>query len=506
MPVLRQVRERFERERPLEGLRVGACLHVTAETAILARTLVAGGAEVALCASNPLSTQDEVAALVDRHGVEVFAIQGENPETYYRHIEAVCDKRPQVTLDDGADLISVLHGNRTDQLPDILGGTENTTTGVLRVRALQAQGKLAFPVVAVNEAATNRLLDNVHGTGQSALDGILRATNVLLAGRRLVVIGFGACGRGVALRAKGAGAKVIVCEVDPLRALEAAMEGYEVMPAAEAAAVGDVFVTVTGNRHVLGTEHFAAMGDGAIVCNAGHFDVEIDKPALAALSESTRTVRPNVRGAHARGRPPHQPAGGRPRGEPRRRRGPSRRGDGHGLLRPRAVGGAHRPLGGLAREARAPAARGDRRRDRTSEAGIPRHADRRADGRAAAVSAFVGAGHVGMAQAHVEALREIYEDWARGEWGQAYAVYSEDFEWGWSPEFPDIAGVYRDVETPNCAPAHLAQSLGALVLRGGGVPRERGHRGGARPLSRAGQGKRRGGGRARRPCVADARR
>ncbi len=295
MPVLRQVRERFERERPLEGLRVGACLHVTAETAILARTLVAGGAEVALCASNPLSTQDEVAAaLVDRHGVEVFAIQGENPETYYRHIEAVCDKRPQVTLDDGADLISVLHGSRTDQLPDILGGTENTTTGVLRVRALQAQGKLAFPVVAVNESATNRLLDNEHGTGQSALDGILRATNVLLAGRRLVVIGFGACGRGVALRAKGAGAKVIVCEVDPLRALEAAMEGYEVMPAAEAAAVGDVFVTVTGNRHVLGTEHFAAMSDGAIVCNAGHFDVEIDKPALAALSESTRTVRPNV--------------------------------------------------------------------------------------------------------------------------------------------------------------------------------------------------------------------
>ena len=204
---------------------------------------------MALCASNPLSTQDEVAAaLVDRYGAEVFAIQGEAPETYYRHIEAICDKRPQVTLDDGADLISVLHGSRADQLPDILGGTENTTTGVIRVRALEAQGKLAFPVIAVNDAATSRLLDNEHGTGQSTLDGILRATNVLLAGRRVVVVGFGACGRGVALRAKGAGAKVIVCEVDPVRALEAAMEGYEVMPAVEAAARGDVFITVTGNR------------------------------------------------------------------------------------------------------------------------------------------------------------------------------------------------------------------------------------------------------------------
>ena len=295
MPVLRQVRERFERERPLDGLRVGACLHVTAETAGLVRTLLAGGAEVALCASNPLSTQDEVAAaLVDRYGAEVFAIQGEAPETYYRHIEAICDKRPQVTLDDGADLISVLHGTRVDQLPEILGGTENTTTGVIRVRALEAQGKLAFAVIAVNDAATSRLLDNEHGTGQSTLDGILRATNVLLAGRRVVVVGFGACGRGVALRAKGAGAKVIVCEVDPVRALEGAMEGYEVMPAVEAAAIGDVFITVTGNRHVLGAEHFAAMADGTILCNAGHFDVEIDKAALALASSSVRPVRPHV--------------------------------------------------------------------------------------------------------------------------------------------------------------------------------------------------------------------
>jgi adenosylhomocysteinase len=295
MPVLRQVRERFESERPLDGLVVGACLHVTAETAGLVRTLLAGGADVALCASNPLSTQDEVAAaLVDRYGAEVFAIQGEAPETYYRHIEAVCDKHPQVTLDDGADLISVLHGSRTDQLPEILGGTENTTTGAIRVRALEAAGKLAFPVVAVNEAATTRLLDDRHGTGQSTLDGIVRATNVLLAGRRVVVIGFGACGRGVALRASGAGAKVIVCEVDPVRALEAAMEGYDVMPALEAARVGHVFVTVTGNRGVLSASHFELMGDGAILANAGHFDVEIDKPALASVSVSTRTVRPHV--------------------------------------------------------------------------------------------------------------------------------------------------------------------------------------------------------------------
>ena len=295
MPVLRQVRERFERERPLDGLVVGACLHVTAETAGLVRTLLAGGAEVALCASNPLSTQDEVAAaLVDRHGAEVFAIQGEAPETYYRHIEAVCDKHPQVTLDDGADLISVLHGNRTDLLPEILGGTENTTTGAIRARALEAAGKLAFPVVAVNEAATGRLLDDRHGTGQSTLDGIVRATNLLLAGRRVVVVGFGACGRGVALRADGAGAKVIVCEVDPVRALEAAMEGYEVMPALEAARLGDVFITVTGNRGVLTGDHFELMSDGAILANAGHFDVEIDKPALARLSVSTRTVRPHV--------------------------------------------------------------------------------------------------------------------------------------------------------------------------------------------------------------------
>jgi adenosylhomocysteinase len=295
MPVLRQIRERFATERPLEGLAVSACLHVTAETAGLVRALQAGGAAVAICASNPLSTQDDVAAaLVDRHGTEVFAIHGEDPATYYRHIEAVCDKHPRVTLDDGADLISVLHAQREEQLPEILGGTESTTTGALRVRALEAAGRLAFPVLAVSDAASASLIENRYGTGQSTLDGIVRATNVLLAGSRVVVVGYGSSGRGVALRARGAGAKVIVCEVDPLRALEAAMEGYEVMPAREAAALGDVFVTVTGNRAVLGTPHFRAMKDGALLCNAGHFDVEIDKPALDKLTKSKRLVRPLV--------------------------------------------------------------------------------------------------------------------------------------------------------------------------------------------------------------------
>jgi adenosylhomocysteinase len=295
MPVLRQIRERFGSERPLEGLAVSACLHVTAETAGLVRALQAGGAAVAICASNPLSTQDDVAAaLVDRHGTEVFAIHGEDPATYYRHIEAVCDKHPRVTLDDGADLISVLHAQREEQLPEILGGTESTTTGALRVRALEAAGRLAFPVLAVSDAASASLIENRYGTGQSTLDGIVRATNVLLAGSRVVVVGYGSSGRGVALRARGAGAKVIVCEVDPLRALEAAMEGYEVMPAREAAALGDVFVTVTGNRAVLGTAHFRAMKDGALLCNAGHFDVEIDKPALDKLTKSKRLVRPLV--------------------------------------------------------------------------------------------------------------------------------------------------------------------------------------------------------------------
>jgi len=295
MPVLRQVRERFARERPFEGVSIAACLHVTAETANLVRTLAAGGADVALCASNPLSTQDDTAAaLVEVHGAEVHARAGEDPDTYYRHIGAVLDKGPQITIDDGADLIGVIHGQRTDLIPAILGGTEETTTGMIRLRALEADGKLAFPVIAVAESLTGRQLDHRYGTGQSTLDGILRATSILLAGQRVVVVGYGACGRGVALRARGAGAHVIVCEVDELRALEAVMDGYDVMPAETAAREGDVFITVTGNRDVIRREHFELMRDGAIVANAGHFDVEVSKPDLEDLTVERREVRPLV--------------------------------------------------------------------------------------------------------------------------------------------------------------------------------------------------------------------
>ncbi len=295
MPVLRSIRERFARERPFEGLRIGVCLHVTAETGNLARALIAGGAQVALCAANPLDTQDDVAAaLAAIDGAVVHAIHGEDMATYYRHIEAVLDTRPQLTMDDGADLVSTLHASRADARGDVLGGTEETTSGVVRLRALEAAGQLGFPVVAVNEARTKRLFDNRYGTGQSALDGILRATNMLLAGRVVVVFGYGWCGQGIALRAKGAGAQVVVCEVDPVRALEAKLEGYEVLPGAAAAAKADVLITATGNRDVVGAEHYAVMRDGAILCNAGHFDVECDLAALRALSRERRQVRPHV--------------------------------------------------------------------------------------------------------------------------------------------------------------------------------------------------------------------
>jgi adenosylhomocysteinase len=295
MPVLATIRERFERERPLEGITLGACLHVTTETANLVRTLIAGGADVGLCASNPLSTQDDVAAaLVDRYGAEVFAIHGEDTDTYYRHIESVADKAPQVTMDDGADVISVIHGKRTDLIEGLMGGTEETTTGVIRLRALEAQGKLAFPIVAVNEARTKHFFDNRYGTGQSTLDGILRATNVLLAGRVVVIFGYGWCGKGVAMRAKGAGAHVVVCEVDPVRALEAKMDGFEVMRSLEAARKGDVLISVTGGRDALAGEHFDVMKDGAIIANAGHFDVEINLGDLRDRAKSSREVRPNV--------------------------------------------------------------------------------------------------------------------------------------------------------------------------------------------------------------------
>jgi adenosylhomocysteinase len=293
MPILSQVRARFASEKPLEGVRIAASLHVTAETANLVRTLTAGGASVALCASNPLSTQDDTAAALAADAA-VYARAAESPETYYRHIDAVLDTKPRLTIDDGADLVGVLHGQRTDLLDGILGGTEETTTGIIRLRALETQGKLGFPVIAVAESVTGRQLDHRYGTGQSTLDGILRATNILIAGRRVVVVGYGACGRGVALRAKGAGAHVIVCEVDELRALEAVMDGYDVMPALEAAREGDVFITATGDRDVLRKEHFEAMRDGAILANAGHFDVEISKPDLSELTAEREEVRPLV--------------------------------------------------------------------------------------------------------------------------------------------------------------------------------------------------------------------
>jgi len=295
MPVLRQVRERFTQQQPLKGIRLGACLHVTTETAVLMLTLKAGGAEVALCASNPLSTQDDTAAaLVREYEIPVYAHKGEDNTLYYRHIEAVLATRPQLTMDDGADLISQLHGARKDLAGEVIGGTEETTTGVVRLRAMEKQGVLAFPVIAVNDADTKHLFDNRYGTGQSTIDGILRATNILLAGRTMVVAGYGMCGRGVAARAKGLGAHVVVTEVEPMRALEAVMDGFPVMPMAKAAAVGDVFVTVTGNTSVMASDHFGQLKDGAILCNSGHFNVEIDLETLAAMSRGRRAVRPFV--------------------------------------------------------------------------------------------------------------------------------------------------------------------------------------------------------------------
>jgi adenosylhomocysteinase len=295
MPVLRQVRERFSREQPLKGIRLGACLHVTTETAVLMLTLKAGGAQVVLCASNPLSTQDETAAaLVKEYDIPVHAIKGEDHDTYYKHIASVLETKPQVTMDDGADVISQLHGARKDLIGNVIGGTEETTTGVIRLRAMERDKVLAFPVIAVNDADTKHLFDNRYGTGQSTIDGILRATNILLAGRTVVVAGYGMCGRGVAARAKGMGSHVIVTEVEPMRALEAVMDGFVVMPMARAAEAGDVFVTVTGNKAVVRREHFEAMKDGAILCNAGHFIVELELDELAKMAKGQRNVRPFV--------------------------------------------------------------------------------------------------------------------------------------------------------------------------------------------------------------------
>jgi len=295
MPVLRQIRERFQKERPLQGIRISACLHVTTETANLAYTLQSGGADVVLTASNPLSTQDDVAAcLVNHFEIPVFAIKGESNVTYYKHINAALDHKPNITMDDGADLISVLHKDRRSQLEYVIGGTEETTTGVIRLRAMAADGALKFPVIAVNDAMTKHFFDNRYGTGQSTIDGIVRATNILLAGRTFVIAGYGWCGRGLAMRARGMGSNVIVTEVDPLPALEAVMDGFRVMPMDEAARIGDIFVTVTGDLNVIDRKHFEVMKNGAIVANSGHFNVEINIPALEEMASDKRQVRPFV--------------------------------------------------------------------------------------------------------------------------------------------------------------------------------------------------------------------
>jgi adenosylhomocysteinase len=296
MPVLRSIMERFEKEKPFKGIRVSACLHVTTETANLMRTLQAGGADVVLCASNPLSTQDDVAAsLVAHDEIPVYAIKGEDNETYYDHLKSALDHRPQITMDDGADLVGMIHKSRGELLDDIVGGTEETTTGVIRLRAMANDGALKFPVIAVNDSNTKHLFDNRYGTGQSTVDGIIRATNILLAGRTIVVGGYGWCSRGIASRAHGMGANIIITEVNPLRALEAVMDGYRVMPMSEAAAIGDIFVTATGDIHVIDTHHFEKMKHGAIVCNSGHFNVEINLKGLRQMSKGEpRLVRPFV--------------------------------------------------------------------------------------------------------------------------------------------------------------------------------------------------------------------
>ena len=295
MPVINLIRERFRKERPLAGLRMAACLHVTAETANLMLALKDGGADVVLCASNPLSTQDDVAAALDTtYGIPTFAIKGEDNETYYRHIHAALDHAPHMTMDDGADLVATIHKDRRDLLPAIIGGTEETTTGVVRLRAMAADGALNYPIIAVNEADTKHLFDNRYGTGQSTLDGITRATNILWAGKNVVVAGYGWCGRGVASRARGMGAQVIVTEVQPVRALEAVMDGFRVMPMMEAATIGDIIITLTGDINVIDRHHLEVMKDGAIVANSGHFNDEINIPAMAAMSEGTRPARPFV--------------------------------------------------------------------------------------------------------------------------------------------------------------------------------------------------------------------
>ncbi len=294
MPVIKLIRERFSKEHPLTGIRISGCLHITTETANLGLTLKEGGAEVILCASNPLSTQDDVAAALVEYGIPTNAIKGEDEATYYKHINTALDNNPQLTVDDGADLVTTLHTKRSDLISDVLGGTEETTTGVIRLRSLEKTGNLRYPIIAVNDAQTKYLFDNRYGTGQSTIDGITRATNILWAGKKVVVCGYGWCGHGIALRADGLGSHVIVVEVEPVRALEAVMDGYQVMPLIEAARVGDIFITTTGDKNVIDKAHLQAMKDGAIIANSGHFNVEINIPALESLAQSKRRIRPFV--------------------------------------------------------------------------------------------------------------------------------------------------------------------------------------------------------------------
>jgi adenosylhomocysteinase len=294
MPVVKLIRERFIKEKPLKGIRIAGCLHITSETANLALALQAGGADTILCASNPLSTQDEVAAALVDYGIPTNAIKGEDEATYYKHVNTVLDSEPQMTVDDGADLVATIHSKKTELIKNIIGGTEETTTGVIRLRSLESEGKLKYPIIAVNDAQTKHFFDNRYGTGQSTIDGVTRATNVLWAGKKVVVCGYGWCGRGIAMRAKGLGSNVIVTEVQPVRALEAAMDGYLVMPIIEAAKIGDIFITATGDKNVIDKSALAAMKDGAIMANSGHFNVEINIPALESLSINKRTIRPFV--------------------------------------------------------------------------------------------------------------------------------------------------------------------------------------------------------------------
>ncbi len=397
MPVLQLIRKRFIKEQPLKGVRIAACLHVTSETANLAITLRDGGADLVLCASNPLSTQDEVAAsLVKDYSIPTYAIKGEDNATYYAHLNAAVDHKPQMTMDDGADLVTLLLTKHAHLVPDVIGGTEETTTGVIRLRAMAKDGTLKYPVIAVNDAETKHFFDNRYGTGQSTIDGIIRATNLLIAGMRVVVAGYGWCGKGVAMRAKGLGADVIVTEINAVRAIEAVMDGFRVMPMAEAAKIGDIFITVTGNKSVLAGEHFERMKDGAVICNSGHFNVEIDIPALEKMSGRQPHRAPLRAGIFGEGRPQDLSAGRRPPDQFNRGGGASGRRDGYELCEPGAFRRVHAQACQRAEGAGIRGARGHRPPDRQAQAGIHGRADGQAHARAGTVPGVLVRRHIGF--------------------------------------------------------------------------------------------------------------